>query len=296
MIRSFALAATLLAAPVVAEPVSIETALGAATVATAPAAVAVYDMSALDMLDALKVGGLTSTNSTYLPYLKDYEGGLGTLHEPDFEALYVLNPDLVVAGGRSSKMVKDLAKIAPTIDMSVRDADVLPQIKARMTAFGALFDKADEAAALNDAFDAQIAATMAAISGKGTGLVVLTNGPKISAYGPGSRFGWIHSELDLPEAKEGIAPSNHGEAISFEFINEAQPDWLLVIDRVAATGANGETAQATLNNPLVQDTPAWKTGQVVYLNAQEIYIAGGGYQSVMHVLKDLETAFTDSNS
>ena len=79
--------------------------------------------------------------------------------------------------------------------------------------------------------------------------MVLTNGPKISAYGPGSRFGWFHSELDLPEAKEGIAPSNHGEAISFEFINEAQPDWLLVIDRVAATGANGEDRAGHIGQP-----------------------------------------------
>jgi iron complex transport system substrate-binding protein len=28
----------------------------------------------------------------------------------------------------------------------------------------------------------------------------MTNGPKVSTYGPGSRFGWVHAALDLPPA------------------------------------------------------------------------------------------------
>ena len=91
-----------------------------------------------------------------------------------------------------------------------------------------------------------------AIAGKGKGLIILTNGPKISAYGQGARFGWIHGELGLPEAVENIETTAHGEAISFEFIHQADPDWLLVLDRAAAIGAEAQGAQATLDNPLVR--------------------------------------------
>jgi iron complex transport system substrate-binding protein len=82
----------------------------------------------------------------------------------------------------------------------------------------------------------------------------------------------------------------HGDAISFEFIAEVDPDWLIVVDRGAATGAEGPSAAETLNNPLVAGTKAAKAGQVVMLNAADLYIAGGGYQALMENLAELLAA------
>ena len=120
----------------------------------------------------------------------------------------------------------------------------------------------------------------------------MTNGPKVTAYGPGSRFGWVHAALDLPPAVPDVKAANHGEAVSFEFIAKANPDWLLVLDRAAAIGSKEQGARATLNNELVAQTTAWKKGQVVYLPAAEFYIAAGGVQSMQRVTATIAEAFS----
>ena len=284
-------AAALLALPALAQPVTIETATGPVELEAAPETVAVYDMAALDTLDALGVPVAASIGNIMVDYLTQYEGDIGTLFEPDFEALYALGPDLVVAGGRSASQVTELQKYATTIDMTTMGGDQYATTLARLDAYGKLFGLEDKAAELADALNTQLEATKAAAEGAGNALMILTNGPKISAYGGGSRFGWLHGALDLPEAVADVEDTTHGEAISFEFIAEANPDWLLVIDRVAAIGAEGDSAQATLDNALVAETNAWKNGHVVYLNAADIYISGGGYTSTMNTLKLLEKAF-----
>ncbi|WP_425049736.1 siderophore ABC transporter substrate-binding protein [Psychromarinibacter sp. S121] len=299
MFRTFSAtvaAAALLALPAMADPVTIETATGPAEIETTPETVAVFDMAALDTLDALGVPVTASISNIMVDYLKQYEGDIGTLFEPDFEALYALGPDLVIAGGRSAAQVTELQKYATTIDMTTMGGDQYATTLARLDAYGKLFGMEDKAAELADALNAQLEATKAAAEGAGNALLVLTNGPKISAYGAGSRFGWVHGALDLPETVEGLEVATHGEAISFEFIAEANPDWLLVIDRVAAIGAEGDSAEATLDNALVAETNAWKDGHVVYLNASDIYVAGGGYTSTMNTLKLLEQAFGGADS
>src|SRR5690606_41003609 len=70
----------------------------------------------------------------------------------------------------------------------------------------------------------------------------------ISAYGPGSRFGILHDTLGVAPAVEDVEAATHGEAISFEFILETNPDWLFVVDRDAATGEGGEAAAQVLED------------------------------------------------
>ncbi|MBV7407827.1 siderophore ABC transporter substrate-binding protein [Maritimibacter sp. DP1N21-5] len=287
-------ALTLFAAPALAET-TIETATGPVTISETPATTAVLDMASLDMLDALGIEGVTATSNTYLERLAPYAGDLGTLFEPDYEALNALSPDLIVAGGRSTEAVPQLEKLAPTVDMTMWGDDLLDQTRARLAAFGALYGKEAEAAALTESLDAEIAATQAAVEGKGNALILMTNGGKVSAYGAGGRFGWIHTEIGLPEVIEGLEDTSHGESVSFEFIRETNPDWILVLDRVAAIGGEGESAEATLDNPLVAETTAAQKGQIVYLNAGDIYVAGGGITSVLNTLEIIQTAFGASS-
>lgn len=169
--------------------------------------------------------------------------------------------------------------------------DVFAIGRARIAAYGAIFGREAEAAALIAALDAQLAATRAAAAGRGTALIVQTNGPSISVYGGGSRYGWLHDALGIPHAAAGIQAATHGEAVSFEFIRAANPDWLIVIDRAAAIGDNAQGARATLDNPLVRDTAAWRAGRIVYLDSAEIYLADGGFTSLMTTLRLIEAGF-----
>lgn len=84
--------------------------------------------------------------------------------------------------------------------------------------------------------------------------------------------------------------------MSFEFVAEANPDWLLVIDRGAAVGQGGEAAAATLDNPLIAGTTAGKAGQIVYLDGSAMYLASGGVQSLSGALTQLTQAFGSAGS
>ncbi|MDO9638024.1 MAG: siderophore ABC transporter substrate-binding protein [Pseudotabrizicola sp.] len=286
------LAALMLAAPTAqAEPLTVLTAQGAVTVPATPAKIAVFDIAAIDTLTALGVIPDGTPDKLYLDYLSAVPvTPMGTLFEPDLEALAGLTPDLIIVGGRSSTQVGALSPIAQTIDMTIWE-DIPGEARQRIEAYGTLFGKPEQAADLLAEFDAALTAARAAVAGKGTALIVQTNGPKVSAYGKGSRFGWLHSALDLPEAYANLTPDTHGDAVSFEFIAQANPDWLIVVDRAAAIGETA-SAQATLDNPLVAGTTAGQKGQILYLSSGPVYIAGGGYTSITTTLAELTAAFS----
>lgn len=278
---------------------TLETATGPVTVDGVPKSIAVLDVAAIDTLDALgvEIAGIPAPHfAGYLNHVAANATNVGSLFEPDFEALANLNPDIIVAGGRSSRQVEPLSEVAPTIDMTIWGDGHVEQVLARLDAFGTLTGTEAKAGELSEAFNAKLAQVSEAMAGKGNALVVLTNGPKVSAYGAGSRFGWIHVATGLPEAVEGVDAQTHGEAISFEFIGEANPDWLIVVDRAAAIGQDAVPASVTLDNALVAGTTAWEKGQVIYLNSANVYVAGGGYQSMMDAMDTLLAGFSGGAS
>lgn len=291
------LIAAALAAPAAAS-VTIPTAQGEVTLPEAPQRVAVYDMAALDSLLALGVQPAGTVENVTVPSLREQlqdAAPVGTLFEPDLEALAGLGPDLVVVGGRSATQLAAVGQVAPAIDMTF-GPDLLTDARARIDSYGTLFGKEAEAAALNASLDAQLAALREAAEGQGRALIVLTNGTRMSAYGKDSRFGWIFDASGLEEAAPGLDDATHGQAISHEFIAEVNPDWLLVVDRGAAIGADGEGAAATLRSALVEGTTAWSKGQVVYLDPGAAYISAGGYGAMSRLMRQLTEAFAAADA
>ncbi|MGA0539525.1 siderophore ABC transporter substrate-binding protein [Neotabrizicola sp. VNH66] len=287
-----ALALSLSATAALAQDVTIATATGEVTLPAHPATVAVLDIAAIDTLNALGVPVAGVPDKLYVDYLSPLAGAVpvvGTLFEPDLEALAALSPDLIIAGGRSSTQVEALSAVAPTIDMTIWE-DLVGEARARIAAYGTLFGKEAKAAELTATLDAKIAAVKDAAAGKGRALILMTNGPKVAAYGKGSRFSWLHDALAIPEAFENLNPDTHGDAVSFEFIAEVNPDWIIVVDRSAAIGEPA-SASDTLKNDLVAATTAGQKGQIIYLSSAPIYVAGGGYTSLSTTLDELLKGF-----
>lgn len=277
-----------------AAAMEIATARGKVEIAASPQKVAVFDIAALDTLDSIGVKPAGVPVKLYVERLEHLKQGaetVGDIFEPDLEGLSALAPDLVIVGGRSSPKAEAVTQVAPVIDMTMDGDDLVGQAKERLAAYGLLFGRQEQAAKVAAGLDKALEATRSAIAGKGTGLIIMTNGPKITAYGPGSRFGWVHAALGLPPSIADVQAATHGEAVSFEFIAKANPDWLLVLDRAEAIGSGDQGARATLNNELVAGTTAWKKGQIVYLPSAEFYIAAGGVQSTHRVMETLEKAF-----
>ena len=287
------------AAEVPAGLVKVQTAHGEAVVPQNPERVAVYDLGAVDTLSKLGVKIGASVDSQNLAYLeaplKDAVKA-GTLFEPNYEALNAYNPQLIVIGSRMAKdkVSDELAKLAPTIDMTAQTDDMKESAKARIDAYGRIFGKQAEADALKAEIDKTFADAKAAAQGKGKGLVILVNAGKLSAFGPDSRLGgWIHRDIGVPAADEAIKEGSHGQPVSFEYIKEKNPDWLFVLDRSAAIGEEGQAAREVLNNPLVAQGTAWKKGQVVYL-PPETYLAAGGAQELLNAGNLLKDAFSQA--
>jgi len=292
------LLAVCLGSAAVAQEVTVPTAQGPVALPANPQTVAVYDMAALDTLTALGVTPAGTIDPIQVPALRDVAPDatpVGTLFEPDLEALAGLAPDLVIVGGRSAAQLAAVGQVAPAIDMTL-GTDLVASALERIEGYGTLFGKEAEAADMAATLEDKLQGLRAAAEDKGTALIVLTNGPKMSAYGKGSRFGWIFDASGLAEAVEGLDQATHGQAISHEFIAEADPDWLLVVDRGAAIGEDGQGAEATLRSALVEGTTAWQKGQVIYLDPASAYISAGGYRAMTALADQLTRALSDGSA
>lgn len=280
---------------VFAATIKVETARGKATVPLNPQKVVVLDVGVLDNLVLLgvidKVGVIPQRK--YLKNLKanfsnKIEGG--TLFEPDFEAIAKYNPDLIIVAVRSAKQLDALSKIAPTIDMSTDNDNFIKTAKDRVIAFGEIFNKKRQAANLIKDLDKKVAMAKRTTRGKGKALLIMVNGNKLAASGAGGRFGWLHKDLGIGLAVEGVSTDRHGQPISVEFIKQHNPDWLLVFDRLAAIGRKGPKASDVLNNAIVKDTKAWKNKNIYHIDFA-LYLEVGGLTGINKTIDGVIEAF-----
>jgi len=291
---AFALATALSSAK--AEDVVVQHAQGETTVTANPETVLVFDLASLDTLDALGVevdGVPTGTKPEHLAkYNSDEFAKIGTLFEPDYEAVNAAEPDLIIVGGRSAAKYSELAKLAPTIDLTIDQKNYLGSMRKNVETLARIFGKEAEAEKQLKELDDAIGDLKQASKDAGRVLVVLTTGGRMSAHGPGGRFGIIYGDFGFTPAREGLETSTHGQAISNEFIMETNPDWLFVLDRDAAIGQEGRSAAQLLDNELVGQTTAWQKEQVLYLNAPNWYLVGGGLTAMQMNVEQISKAIS----
>lgn len=276
--------------------VTIETALGDATVATEPQTVVVFEHGILDTIDTLGFGDSVAVIPHHaLPsYLTSYTETTvngGTLFEPDFEAINAAEPDLIIVGGRSASTYDQMAEIAPTIDLSFDwgSDGYLETLERNTLTIGQIFDAEAAAQEALDTLAAQADEVAATASGAGAGLVVLTTGGQLSAFGPSDegRFDFAYGVLGLEPASDQGTIDSHGDSISYEFLAQLDPSWLIVIDRDAAIGTEGESAQQLLDNDLVNGTTAATDGRIAYVKPENWYLSMGGLTAMSTVYDEV---------
>ena len=274
--------------------VTVAHARGETEVPLSPSRVVVFDMGVLDTIDTLG-GEVAAVPKDFVPeLLAEYQGedvvDAGTLFEPDYEAVNAAEPDLIIVAGRSAEAYDDLSEIAPTIDLTNDPTDFLGSFEEQTETLGRIFEKEAEARTALDALETKIADVKAQTAGAGTGLVLLTTGGELSAYGSGSRFGGlVHDVLGVEPADPDIEADTHGEAVSFEYVAETDPDWLFVLDRDVAVGeSEGGAAQAVLDNELVAGTTAWQQDQVLYVDPVRWYVVGSGLSTLDAMVTEVQ--------
>jgi iron complex transport system substrate-binding protein len=257
-----------------------------------PSAVVTFDIATLDTLDAIGAGdAVIGIPDIALPdYLSEYADlpKVGTLFEPDFEAVAELEPDLIVVAARSTGQYDELSEIATTIDLTGAYAGTFDPAAGLVRAeqLGEIFGAEDEVAA--KVADIEELTETITSEADGTALVLSVSGGEYGAFGEGSRFGYFFDDLGFTPAVAaaelpGAEGSPHGDTVTNEFILSANPDWIIAFDRGAATG-EASSAEETLDNEIVAQTPAAQEGNIVLLPASELYIVINGLTAIENVL------------
>ncbi|MGM1045385.1 MAG: siderophore ABC transporter substrate-binding protein [Bacillota bacterium] len=276
------------------DKMTIKHELGETPITKNPQKIVVFDFGVLDSLDKLGVEVTGVPQKNVPPYMSKYSEGkyenVGGLKEPDFEKINKIAPDLIIISGRQSDAYKELSEIAPTIYMGVDTTRYMDSFKENMNTLGQIFGKESQVKEELAAIDKDIEALNDKVKASGkNALIILANEGKISAYGPGSRFGILHDVFGFTAVDPGIEISTHGKDISSEYIVEKNPDYLFVVDRgaVVTTGGEASGAKDVVENELVKTTNAYKEGNIVYLDPNYWYLSGGGLTSVAEMVKEV---------
>lgn len=274
-----------------AELLTIKHAQGETQVQKLPKTVAVLDWSTLDTMAVLGLEAQGIPNSNVLPpMLKQYADDrfvkVGTLFEPDYEALQNLKPDLIILGRRAGGKYNEVSQYGPTLDLTPDPSDMLNSVVRNTEILGQIFDREQKAHELTEKLQSSVQKLQTLSADQGTGLTLLTTGGKMSAFGMGTRFGMIHDVFGVKPAVADLKVGRHGQAVSYEFLLEANPDWLFVMDRDAAIGREGVASQQMMDNELVAATEAGSKGQIVYLDPVSWYLLDNSGLGVMQTSVD----------
>lgn len=263
-----------------------------------PERIAVLDMASLDILDNLGMGDrVVGSASTSLEYLTDYVdneevANLGTIKEADLEAVMECDPDVIFIGGRLASSYDALSEIAPVVFLSTdSELGIVKSVTKNAETIASMFGLEDEVSKKTEGFDERIKALKKTAEGK-TALVGMTTSGSFNLMGNDGRCSIVGREVGFENLTAAESTSTHGNEASFETVVENNPDYIFVMDRDSAIGADGaQTAKEIVENELVMGTDAYKNGRIIYLEHPAVwYTAEGGITALNIMLSDLENA------
>ena len=278
-------------------PVTIAHKLGTTVIEQRPHRVAVLDMNEVDFLDQLGVP-VAGMVKDYVPHFlaryKDDAGirDLGAIVQPNLEHIHALKPDLVLMTSIQANHYKELSQIAPTLHFDVdyqnSQSQHIDVVKQHLLTLGRIFGKEDIASQKAAELDAKVMAARKVTQARPEkALIVLHNNGAFSAFGVQSRYGFVFDALGVKPASSAIEAGLHGQPISSEFIQQANPDIIYVVDRTAVMEHRPVMTAEQMGNPLLRQTNAWKTGRVVFVDADAWYITAASVTSLKLVIDDV---------
>lgn len=256
-----------------------------------PKRVVVFDLGILETLNELDVE-VVGVAKNFLPehlskYKSDEIGDVGSVKEANFESVNALAPDIILIAPRLESSYDELSKIAPTICLEINAQDYMDSFKENTMTLAKLFNKEEEAAKKLGDIDENVKTAQEKIGNNDKkGLILLYNNGRYSAYGPHSRFGFIHDVLNIKPAEENIAVSTHGQVVSNEFILNTNPDYLFIVDRNKVVNQR-ETIKDEIENPLIKQTNASKNDKIIYLDPAVWYLSQGGLISTQKMIDEI---------
>ena len=272
-----------------------------------PQRIAILDMPALDIVDALGVGDrIVGSAAVSIEYLTEYNPddsngtimNLGTVKTADLEKVAACEPDIIFIGGRLSAVYGDLEAIAPVVYLAVDyEKGVVESTKSNAKTIAAIFGKEAEVDAMFADFQPRIDALNDVLGGKNV-LLGMYNSNALGLMGTASQLNMIANELGANNLSESVGEAEkatHGEEASWETIITLNPEYMFILDRSTATGASDEGvmgAREVIENDLIRELDVYRNGRIVYFieHANVWYTSTGGVQALDTMLSDLEGA------
>ena len=272
-----------------------------------PQRIAILDMPALDIVDALGLGDrIVGSAAVSIEYLTDYNPddsngmimNLGTVKTADLEKVAACEPDIIFIGGKRSSVYADLEAIAPVVYLAVDyEKGVVESTKSNAQTIAAIFGKEAEVDAMFADFQPRIDALNIVLNGKNV-LLGMYNSNALGLMGTASQLNMIANELGASNLSETVGEAQkatHGEEASWETIITLNPEYMFILDRSTATGASDEGvmgAREVIENELIKELDVYKNGKIVYFieHANVWYTSTGGVQALDTMLTDLEGA------
>lgn len=281
------------------------------TIHTNPKRVAILEPSALDILDVAgmdKTGieklGVQKTESNLPDYLSEYMGdeyvNVGSLFEADYDALDLLDPDLIIYGNRFGAWDENEGESLNKLKEQYPNADLLfyqvegdtfgADLRRNCETLAAIFPETKDVIMQQlEEVEAGFAEVKETVSGHDT-LFLMVGGGYITFYGPVGRYAMVHNEFGFTPADTTTeVTSHHGAEVNAEYVMTENPEVILLLDHDASIG-EGETSSAVkdfLNNELIQNTEAYKNGDIYELDPVAWYINPGGLTSTKQMISDL---------
>ncbi|BDR15319.1 ABC transporter substrate-binding protein [Vibrio sp. STUT-A11] len=282
-------------APIGAIAKTYQHSLGSVEINEVPKRVVVLGYGSLDYVDALGITPVGVPKVLLPATLEKYKGdsvaNTGSLQEVNFETLFTLKPDLIIAEARMASIYKDLKDIAPTYMFEIDNTDYWKSTQNNWNNLGEIFNKQEQAKQLISDVQSQIEKLHTKVANHPPrALTVSNSGSNLAMFGPDSRFSFVYNEAGFATSTSNnvkTTAGRHGSLISFEYIADAQPEVLLVLDREQAIGQSNGKAKALFENELIESTPAAKNGLVKFIDPAAWYLTAGGYQSTQTMIKEL---------
>lgn len=272
-----------------------------------PQRIAILDMPALDIVDALGLGDrVVGSAKVTIDYLTEYNPddsngaimNLGTVKTADLEKVAACEPDVIFIGGRLASVYADLEMIAPVVYLGVDyEKGIVECTKENAKTIASIFGKEADVDAMFTDFQPRIDALNSVLNGKNV-LLGMYNANALGLMDTASQLNLIANELGANNLGESVGEeekASHGEEASWETVITLNPEYMFILDRSTATEAADEGVMGVrevIENDLIKEMNVYKEGKIVYFieHANVWYTATGGVQALDTMLTDLENS------
>lgn len=240
-------------------------------------------------LEERVVGAPKGNLPAYLGEMDDRIQDIGSLKEPNLETIASLEPDLIIANGRTADLVPELQKIAPVFVFTLNNENQWEAFVKVNVALATLLGKESDAKVYIEGIE-RLNQEVAQYNQENPAknLVLMLNEGNLSAYASNSRFGVIFQVLGFDPVDQEIEESRHGQEISYEGLLSLNPDRIFYLNRTAAIGGDTSNSPVLSENDLVAQTSAGIKKAIFPLTSDLWYLAGEGLESMKLKVEEIK--------